>query len=137
MKHLVILLFISVGFIACTNNNQYEIESTDKYRKQKESIEEMEKKSPKRFLKITGNSKKNLLGQTVVKATIVNTATIAVFKDFDVKMTFYSKTKAELEEDRETIYETLTPGSSKSFKLKFFTPKGTDSVGFRVMGAKY
>ena len=46
-----------------------------------------------------------MLGQTVVKGTITNNATVAVFKDVDLKLSFYSKTRALLETDKETIFE--------------------------------
>jgi hypothetical protein len=42
-----------------------------------------------------------------------------------------------LEEDHETVYETIAPGASFKFKSKFFTPKGSDSVGFKVVEAKF
>jgi hypothetical protein len=67
---------------------------------------------------------------------LTNKASIAVFKDVDIKLSFYSKTKALLETDKETIFEILEPGESKDFKTKYFAPKGTDSVGLQVLSAK-
>ncbi len=62
--------------------------------------------------------------------------TDATYKDVDLKLTFYSKTKALLETDKETVFEVLPPGQSKNFKTKYFAPKGTDSVALEVLGAK-
>ena len=76
------------------------------------------------------------MGQTVVKGTLVNKASVATFKDVDIKLSFYSKTQALLETDNETEYMTLGPGESKDFKTKYFAPKGTDSVALVVLGAK-
>jgi hypothetical protein len=137
MKPAFILIF-SVVIIAsaCDNSHKYEINSKDKYESSKEQLAETEKKSPARFLKVEGSNKKNLLGQTVIKGKLYNNARIVTYKDVEIKLSFYSKTGALLEEDRETIYETVDPGAGKSFKSKYFTPKGTDSVSMQVVTAK-
>ena len=57
-------------------------------------------------------------------------------KDVNIKLSFYSKTRALLETDKETVFEVLQPGQSKNFKTKYFAPKGTDSVRLEVLGAK-
>jgi hypothetical protein len=54
----------------------------------------------------------------------------------DIQLDFYSKTGTLLETDKETVYEILNPGESKSFKTKYFAPKGTDSVALKILGAK-
>lgn len=61
---------------------------------------------------------------------------MAIYKDVDLKLDFYSKTKALLETDKETVYERIHPGETKAFKTKYFAPKGSDSVALRVLGAK-
>jgi hypothetical protein len=108
----------------------------DKYEEKKETLEEMEKKDPVRFLSVSSHDKKNLLGQTVVKGTLKNKASVASYKDVEVELSFYSKTGALLEKDNETIYETIDPGKDADFKTKYFAPKGTDSVVLKVVGAK-
>jgi hypothetical protein len=72
-----------------------------------------------------------------VRGEVKNNAKIVTYKDVDIKLSFYSKTGAILEEDHETIYETIAPGATVKFKSKYFTPKGSDSVGFRVVEAKF
>ena len=59
------------------------------------------------------------------------------YKDVDIKLFFYSKTGALLQEDQEMIYETIAPGATASFKSKYFSPKGTDSIAMKVVSAKY
>ena len=141
MKKYFFLLMISSIIISsmssCSANTDTKAKSEkESYELTKEDLLKKEQKNPQYFLKIKGNNKKNILGQTVVKGTISNSATIAIFEDLDVKLSFYSKTKTLLETDKETIYETLGPGESKDFKTKYFAPKGTDSVGLEVLGAK-
>ena len=124
-------------FISCSDKNNYSVSSDKAYEKNKTSIMETEQKNPESFLTAKGDEKKNLIGQTVVKGKIFNAAKMVTYKDVSIKLSFYSKTGAVMEEDVETIYETIDPGLSKSFKSKYFTPKGTDSVGMKVLGAKY
>lgn len=108
----------------------------DKYEEKKENLADMEKKSPVRFLSVSGHDKKNLIGQTVVKGTLKNKATVASYKDVEVELSFFSKTGALLEKDIEIVYETIEPGKEADFKTKYFAPKGTDSVALKVLSAK-
>lgn len=125
-----------VILIACNNNDKKADAVKDKYEQTKEDLAATEKKNPTLFIKVTGHDKRNLIGQTVVKGTLSNTAKVATFKDVQLKLNFYSKTGAMLEEDSETIFETIEPGKSVDFKTKYFAPKGTDSVALKVTGAK-
>lgn len=95
-----------------------------------------ENENPGMFLSVTGNSHKNMIGQTVIKGRISSKASIASYKDVEIKFSFYSQTKALLESDKETIFVEVSPGNSVKFKSKYFAPKGTDSVALTVVGAK-
>lgn len=108
----------------------------DKYEEKKESLAEIENKNPVRFLSVSGHDKKNLIGQTVVKGTLKNKATVATYKDVELELSFYSKTGALLEKDIEIVYDKIEPGKETDFKTKYFAPKGTDSVSLRVLKAK-
>ncbi len=137
MKKLLFVFFASGLFIAsCSNEKKYDISSEDKYEKGKESLLEIERKYPEQFLKVSGNSKKNLLRQTVIKGNIFNNAKIVTYKDVAIKLRFFSKTGALLEEDIDVIYESIHPGGTMSFKSKYFAPKGADSVSMTVVSAK-
>jgi hypothetical protein len=137
MKRSIILLF-AFSSIAFSCNSDAKKASTEKevYEKTKESLLEKEEKNPQNFLLVDGHDKQNLFGQTVIKGTLTNKATVAVFKDVDINLSFYSKTHALLETDKETVFEVLHPAESKNFKTKYFAPKGTDSVALSVLGAK-
>ena len=134
MTALVFVTALVIG--ACNSSDKKTDAVNDKYEQTKETLGETEKKNPARFLSVTGKDKRNLLGQTVVKGMLNNTAKVASYKDVQIKLSFYSKTKALLEEDVETVFETLAPGKSAEFKTKYFAPKGTDSVALQIMGAK-
>lgn len=131
------LLAATLFFTACSSEDKTVAKGKDKYEQTKETLEETEKKSPARFLSVTGHDKRNLLGQTVIKGTLTNNAKVVSYKDVDIELSFFSKTGALLEKDHEVIYETIAPGDSKNFKTKYFAPKGTDSVALKVMKAKF
>ena len=138
MKKIIICLYcIPLFLAACLSPDQKDKAAEDKYESGKMSLEEVEKKSPDKFLSVEGNDKKNLLGQTVVKGKVYNNAKMVTYKDVDVKLFFYSKTGTLLQEDQEVIYETIEPGKSMQFKSKYFAPKGTESIVLKVMSAKY
>lgn len=134
-KNILSFLLISSSILISCNSDTAEKEEAS-YEKTREILHDKELKNPANFLTVVGQNKKNLLGQTVIKGKLTNHATIAVFKDVDIKLFFYSKTKALLETDTETIFEQVQPGQTKDFKTKYFAPKGTDSVGIEVIGAK-
>jgi hypothetical protein len=137
MKSLTaVVIAFPILLFSCTSNSKKAETEKESYQKAREDLRKKEEKDPKIFLTVTGDSKKNLIGQTVIKGIITNKASIAVFKDVDVNLSFYSKTSALLETDKETIFEVLHPGETKDFKTKYFAPKGTDSVAFTVVSAK-
>ena len=138
MKKLSVLLInISTILFSCSESDSKKAEKEkDSYEATKESLQDKETKNPQNFLTVSGHDRHNLLGQTVVKGTITNKATVASYKDVDVKLDFYSKTGTLLETDKETVYEIIGPGQSKNFKTKYFAPKGTDSVALAVTAAK-
>jgi hypothetical protein len=137
MKKLSFLVIVfSIILFSCNSDEIQKNVEKESYELTKESLHKKEIKNPGDFLFITGHDKRNILGQPVVKGTVTNKATVAVFKDVDIKLSFYSKTKALLETDKETVFEIIKPGDSKNFKTKYFAPKGTDSVALAVLGAK-
>ena len=136
MKY-ILLLCMAASLTACTAKEHYDINGNDAYESSRASLGDTEKKNPKRFLKVTGTDRKNIIGQTVVRGTIYNSAKVVTYKDVDIQLSFYSKTGTLLEQDDEIVYESVEPGGSKTFKSKYFTPRGTASVKFEVKGAKY
>jgi major membrane immunogen (membrane-anchored lipoprotein) len=138
MKKLIVAsMMLSFVLAACNGDEKTdEAKAKDKYEQTKETLEQTEKKNPKRFLSVEGYDRKNLLRQTVIKGTITNKATVAKYKDVDVEISFFSKTGALLQKDHEVVYETVAPGNSISFKTKTSAPTGTDSIALKIYGAK-
>lgn len=137
MKNILSFFIPVILFFSCENKNDYDLSSDKNYEKGKINLEKTEQGNPAAFLYISGGRKKNILGQSIIKGKIINRAKIVAYKDVDVKLSFYSKTGALLEEDHEVLYETIAPGGQKKFKSKYFTPKDTDSVAFKIITAKF
>ncbi len=136
-KIRIALLASSLFFVACGGKEEKKKEEVkNEYEKTKENLQEKEKSNPVLFLSVTGTDKHNLIGQMVVKGKITNKAIATSYKDVEVKLAFYSKTGTLLENDKETVYETVEPGKTVSFKTKYFAPKGSDSVALEVLSAK-
>ncbi len=128
--------FSALVLFGC-NNSKHKMEADkDGYEKAKESLEEKEKKNPVLFLSVSSKDKHNLIGQTVIKGNVTNNAKVCVYKDVQLEISFFSKTGTLLEKGNETVYDAIQPGKSGEFKIKNFTPKGTDSISIKVLGAK-
>jgi len=132
MRSFFPALILSVLLFSCGNNKEKTEQQT--YEQQKESLQDKEKKHPLKFLGITGDDKKNIIGQTVVRGKISNKATVSSYKDIRIKMLCY-KDGAMVEEHEDTIDEIIIPNSTKDFKTKYRLPKGTDSIALSIMNA--
>ncbi|MEN9569715.1 MAG: hypothetical protein RL172_946 [Bacteroidota bacterium] len=131
-----IYLLIFITLAACNSKSETTQKEKDSYEKAKESLEERERKNAAAFIEVTSKDKHNLIGQTVIKGMVYNHAKVCVYKDIELELSFFSKTGVLLEKDNETVYEIIEPGKSASFKSKYFTPKGTDSIFIKVITAK-
>jgi hypothetical protein len=130
------ILFVAIVAVLISCSSKEHKFDTTTYEKAKESLEEKEKKNPEQFLSVTSSDKKNLIGQTVVKGSIFNRASVCTYKDVAIKISFFSKTGVLLEENKETVYEIIPPNNNVKFKSKYFAPKGTDSMTITVLDAK-
>ena len=137
MKKVCFFLIASVLLFSCKSNDSKKAEAEKQsYELTKESLGEKEKKNPQNFLSVDGHNRHSIIGQMVIVGSITNKASVASYKDVDIKLSFYSKTGTLLETDKETVYEVINPGESKNFKTKYFAPKGSDSVALAITNAK-
>jgi len=137
MKKLFSILATSIFILSACNSKTPDAKAEkDSYEQTKETLAEKEKKNPLMFLKVTGHDKHNLIGQTVIRGEVTNNAKVCTYKDVQLELSFFSKTGTLLEKDNETVYDEIAPGSSSDFKTKYFAPKGTDSVGIKILSAK-
>ena len=130
MKILTFACCISF-FISCNSNNN----SYPSYQSTKMSLEEKEKDYPTSFLRGNITYRKNLIGEWVLEGTITNTATLAIFKDVILKISYYSKTQTPIGIEEKTLYDYFKPNSSQNFKIKTFGPEGTTTLNFQILSA--
>lgn len=133
MKRILICTAMALSFAACNSANSER--PSDKYEAKKKSLEETERDNPLQFLRIKGDDHVNLLNQEVIEGEITNKATLAAFKDIEVKVTFKDEGGSRIEKVIKTVNEVVKPGGSVEFKFKLKKPKGTASVGIDIVGA--
>ena len=129
----ILFTYLAVALLSSCGNNEKAFE-TESYEEHKESLQEREKKNPLQFLHVSGDDKKNLIGQTVIKGTIQNKATVVSYRDVRIKMLCYKNTRM-VEEHEDVIPDILKPNTKKDFKSRYRLPKGTDSIALSVMSA--
>jgi hypothetical protein len=134
--NVISIFFLSMITSCNLAEKNKEEKKKQSYEVSKKTIEEIERESPLKFVSVVGKDKKNIIGQTVVKGTIINKATTVAYKNFSIRVSFYSKTGTLLEEDEETIMEQVGPGDEVEFKSKFFAPKDAEEVKLKVVSAK-
>lgn len=138
MKHALTGVLALMFMAGCNSiETKREAAENEKYEQSKEDIAVTEKRKSKDFINLSISNRKNLLGQTVIKGTITNNAKMVTYKDVEVKFNFYSKTRALIGQDVETVYDSIPPGQNTTFKSKSFAPKDTDSVGFEILNVKF
>ena len=137
MKKILFIFILSVFSISCSDTDEKEKNGIDKtdYQSKKESLLEKEKKSPTSFLELTGDDKRNFWGKSVFKGVIKNNATQATYKNIRVK-TLYFNAGQLIENHEDVIEDIVKPGNEIDIKLKYKTPKGTDSVAASIMSAE-
>ncbi|MBS1773186.1 MAG: hypothetical protein JST82_10005 [Bacteroidetes bacterium] len=133
MKRILIYSLAALSFAACNSANTER--PSEKYEAGKKSLEETERENPLQFLRVTGDNHVNLLNQEVIEGEINNKATLASFKDVEVKITFKDQSGSTIEKAIKTVNDIIKPGSTVSFKFKMKKPKGTSSVAIDIVSA--
>lgn len=133
MISLMIASMISIMVGGCRGGGSGSGEKT--YQDEKENLYATESKNAPGFLKVTGDFRKNLLGQTVIRATVDNRATVCRYKNVRVKMLFYDQNNTLFENHEEVIASVLSPGESHPCKWRYATQKKTARIAFSILGA--
>ena len=134
-KQITALFALCLSILSCNNRGPGET-SAASYQQQVQTVEEIEKADPARFLDASGTYNQNFWGTAMkVHGTIKNNATVANYKDVVVEIVFYSQTDTELDRKRYTIYDFFTAHSSKGFELKIDRPKACAKLGWTAVSA--
>ncbi len=133
MLRLLVAAFALILF-SCGNKEQKFDTAT--YESAKENIQQKESKHPEQFLSVTSSDRKNWIGKQVITGVVHNRATVVTYKDVELKIKFLGKDATVLKEGDETIKDFLSPGSSKNFKFRYSSPKGTEDIRVTIVGAE-
>ncbi len=132
MKQITAFLF-PVMLLACNSaNNQH---PPAQYEEKKASMEDIERSSPLKFLKITGSHHGNLLNQTVVEGEVTNKATLVSYKNIQVEISFHDKDGKVIEKEKNILDDVIKPGGSNDFKIKTGHVKDANSVTLDIIAA--
>ncbi|RBA27578.1 hypothetical protein [Flavobacterium tibetense] len=136
---IIIVIIVIIGgliFINNTNHNSSGYNSGSSYQEKVMTVEEIERSQPKKFLSANGTYNENFWGNKIkIQGRIKNSATVAIYKDAVIKVTYYSKTKTVLGSENYTIYEVFSPHSTKNFELKVTKYKNVNSIGLDIVNA--
>ncbi len=137
MKKIAGIALITIVLLcACHDKAKEASGEKEVYQKATEALAAKEKKNPIAFLSVSSHDRRNLLGQTVIKANVGNSAKVCTYKDVQLELSFFSKTGTILEKDVETVYDSIPAGKVVNFKTKYFAPKGSDSISIKILSAK-
>ena len=129
MLYLPLFVIISSCQSASSTNRQKTAEEI------KQELAQKERENPVAYLKASGTHRKNFIGETVLEGRIINTATVANFKDIVIEADFLAPSGTSLGTKEFTRYELLGPGYDVTFRFKALAPKQTNSVSIRVVTA--
>jgi len=131
--HKFILCLVTASLLfSCKSHD--DTKQDDAYVQSKETILAKEQNNPKDFLSITSDDKKNLLGKTVVKGVINNSASIVSYENVRIQLLSFQNNKM-VEEHEDVITGVILPGGKNNFTIRYRLPKGTDSLHLNVMSA--
>jgi predicted component of type VI protein secretion system len=71
----------------------------------------------------------------LINGNVLNSATIAKYKDLTLTVEFFSKTNTLLDSKNYTIFEYYEPNSSKDFQLKVYPPNSMANYNVTIFGA--
>jgi len=133
MKSVILFLILASGLFSCQNKDKKFDDHS--YQETKITLAEKERSNPKQFLQLSGDEHRNFFGKTVYKGVIKNTATVVAYNEVRVKL-LYFKNGVQVANHEELFENSIAPNDDFSFKAKYKTPKGTDSVAAYIMSAK-
>jgi len=133
MRNIFLVVLFPFLILSCNSANKDR--PSAQYENKKESLADMERSNPLKFLKVNGDSHTNLINKEVVEGTISNQATLAAYKDVEVRISFKDKDGSVIEKDTKLINDVVKPNSKIDFKVKLKKPKGTISVALDIIGA--
>jgi hypothetical protein len=155
MKKIIFLFAIAViyvSFSSCNNSHasglgQPSVKSTQELRQELAAREEL---NPTAMLVGSGTMRQNTVmvqkqfffrsavyqnDGEIINGFIRSKASVARFKDAQVRVTFYSETQTELNSVDTTLYKYFNPNSTIPFEMKVYPPAETKIFTIQVINA--
>lgn len=134
MKY-VALMGVVLGTLLASCDSANKERPTSKYEEKKQSIAEMERESPLKFLRISGSYHRNMVSREVVEGTVTNKATLTTYKNIAVQIDFLDKAGKSVEQQEHNLDEVVSPGQTASFKIKVKHVDEASSVKLDIISA--
>ena len=129
------LVAVCACLLFACSSDEISVSDKDGYDKQKNLLVKEEKQKPLTFLKLYASDRKNMLGSTVVKGAVSNSATVCSYKDVRIKLLSFNNEGKILEEHEDVLTGAIKPNDSKDFRLRYHLPGSADSVALSIMSA--
>lgn len=143
MKKITLILFyaFTITLFGCKENQQ----KTPLQLKME--LQMVENDNPREYLQLDSvTMRKNKIKEAglfssakydgyLISGQVINTATIAKFKDLEINVELYSKTNTVIASKSFVIYEYYEPNSNKDFSIKLDVPNDMESFGTTLIGA--
>lgn len=136
------LLCTSLFLTNCGGRNSDQNSSTPKTEEElRHELKCQEQNNPLKYLsdeEVTLEKEVKLFKEShkgTIIGYIINSATLAKYKDVTVKVTYFSRTDTEIDSEEYVFYNYYEPNSRNKFTLNVTYPKAYDSFSFEVTGA--
>ena len=136
---LITLIIVALFFVQC--NETFREKSPNELRIE---LQSHENSSPKRYIKLENVvMNKNKIRDAgifrsakydgyLISGKVVNSATIARYKDLKITVDLFSKTKTLISQETYVFYEYYEPNSTKNFEIKINPSSKMESFGVSV-----
>jgi len=156
LKKILIIVFGVILIVACNKRNSYKdnedneevvYEEAKTPEQLKEILKLNESVDPTKYVTVTDFKVENnkvdediwtgnpIYDGYLLKGTIHNSASVAIFKDVKLQLQIISKTNTVIKTEEFTVYEYFEPNFSKSFAVKFHSPQAGATCDVKVMEA--
>ena len=113
-----LLTIMNLILSGCGSGSSNRHNNETSYQDTKFSLEDKEKQNPTSFLSCIAKERRKINGDWLITGLIINSATLATYKDVVLEIRFYSKTNSLLETKNITIYQRFPASKKRAFRTK-------------------
>lgn len=153
LRKIFITLVVSLCLISCGGQDNYKVDKPKTPQELKAELKEIELNNPLDYLSTENvllHSQKKLVKKetffknavyeddgALIEGYIINSATLAKFKDINFEISYYSKTESLIKKyNPDILYEIYKPNTKTYFSFKVYPPKACVNFGIKIKVAK-